>query len=230
MELKLSPGRVLVTLLSIIAFLVVASSAGVAWFLFYPPQVMPLLVNLFNLNAEGNIPTFFSSFLLLTASALLAVIGRCNRGRGGVFMPWQILAVIFLFLAVDETASLHEQLTFLLRARLHTSGYLYFAWVIPYGMATLVVAALFSRFLLRLPAGTRVRFLLAGTIYVTGAVGMEMLGGKYIGTPGARESIYSVLYTMEETLEMLGIAFFVHALLEYMGNQFGTIRLTVARS
>ena len=229
MELRLSPRRVLVTLLVIIALLVVASSAGVTWYLHYTPEKLPLLVNLFNLNAEANIPTFFSALLLFASSVSLAVIGTGHRARGEPFIPWLALAVIFLFMSVDEIATLHEQLSFWLQGRLHTSGYFFFAWVIPYGIATAVIVILFSRFLFRLPIRTRVLFIVSGATYVAGALGFEMLGGNYI-RPGARDSVFTVYYTFEESLEMLGIAVFIYALLGYMGEQFGTVRCTIARS
>jgi hypothetical protein len=226
MELILSPRRVLVTLLVIIGLLVVASSAGVAWYLHYLPEKLPLLVNLFNVNAEANVPTFFSALLLFASSVLLAVVGSGHRARRESFIPWRALAVLFLFMAVDEVVSLHEQLSFWLQGHMHTSGYFYFAWVIPYGIATTAIVILFSRFLFRLPTRTRVLFILAGTTYVAGALGFEMLSGNYI-RPGASDAGFAVLYTFEESLEMLGITFFIYALLDYIGVQFGAVRCTV---
>lgn len=221
MYIVITPGGTLKALLGIILFLVIASSLGVAWFIAYPPvERVPLWVNLFNLNLEANIPTLFSSLQLLAASCLLFGIAHCHRAKQQASFSWYLLGVIFIGLAIDETAALHENLTVYLRSTLGTSGYFYYAWVIPYGLAALLLAVLFANFLLRLPRATGVGFVVAGGLYLTGSLGLEMLAGKYISSPGAQEITYSLLYTVEETFEMLGIALFIYALLKYITRTF----------
>jgi hypothetical protein len=208
-------------LLVSIGFLILASSLGVAWFIAYPPvEQIPVWVMVFNVNVEGNIPTLFSSLQLVAAAVLLSGIGYCHRHEGQPYALWYALAVIFLFLAIDETSALHENLTVRVRTALGTSGYLYFAWVIPYGIAVLLLAAVFARFLLRLPRSTMSYFIMSGTIYLAGTLGFEMLGGNYISLPGAQEITYSVIYTVEEALEMIGIALFIYALMKYITSVF----------
>jgi predicted permease len=133
-----------------------------------------------------------------------------------------------LFLAIDEASSIHEQLTVVTREALGTSGYLFFAWVIPYGVATLLLILLFAKFLFDLPVRTRSLFVLAGAIYVTGALGFEMLGGRYVTSPGATEVVYSVIYTMEELFEMTGIALFIYAILHYMTAEFSRLAYVIS--
>ena len=221
MQLELSPRRVLMVLFGTICFLVVASSLGIAWFINYPPvDYMPMLVNLFNLNLESNIPAFYSSLQLIVASALLFSIGGSHKKSAQPWVLWYVLAAIFVFLAVDEFASIHESLTDHVRESLGTSGYLFYAWVIPYGIAVLLLGLLFARFLLRLPRATMIWFMVSGTTFIAGAVGFEMLGGNYVTSPDAREVVYSLLYTCEEMLEMVGIALFIYALMTYITREF----------
>lgn len=52
---------------------------------------------------------------------------------------------------------------------------LYFAWVIPYAVFAVVVAVAFVRFLGHLPSRTRLGFLVSGGLYVSGALGLELL-------------------------------------------------------
>lgn len=100
------------------------------------------LIPLFNLDGQGNVPAVYSALLLL-CSALLTVIAVASRKRAAWGVPhWFGLAVVFLFLAVDEALSLHERLTEPLRSALNTCGFFHYAWVVPYAAATLLLAAI----------------------------------------------------------------------------------------
>ena len=228
MNIVISPRKTLATLLIIIGLLVCASSVGVAWFIASAPvQQIPVWINVFNLNLEGNVPTLFSSLQLMVAALLLSGIAHCHRQRAQACVLWYFLAAIFIFLAIDEAASLHENLTVSVRTTLETSGYFYYAWVIPYGLAVLLLAALFTKFLLGLPRTSMALFMVSGAIYLTGTLGFEMLGGNYTSQPGAGEITYSVIYTVEETLEMVGIAIFIFALMKYIANTFTQLNYSV---
>ena len=99
------------------------------------------LVMLFNVGGEHNIPTFFSSFLLIFAGVLLAIITLLERNRkaSGV-LYWAILSFGFLFMAVDEFFSFHERLTEPMQRLLGGGnlGLFHFAWVIP-GIALVLI-------------------------------------------------------------------------------------------
>jgi len=82
------------------------------------------------------------------------------------------------------------------------------------GMATLGwgIGVGFIPFLRRLPRPTAGLFILAGAIYVGGAVGMEI-----IGEPLDSDTLtYNLLTAVEEGMEMCGVIVFMHALLRYM--------------
>jgi hypothetical protein len=91
-------------------------------------------VAFFYLDEEINIPTFFSSCLLLFAALLLFVISLLEKYHSpNRLIYWQILAVIFLLMAIDEFTSLHEKIISPLRRYLGGGrlGIFYFAWIIP---------------------------------------------------------------------------------------------------
>ena len=98
-----------------------------------------------------------------------------------------------------------------------SGGLLYFLWVIPYGIATFLLGLFYLRFLWRLPSATRRRFIVAGIIFLTGAIAFDMLGGLEAETYGFNNVIYCALYTIEEFLEMLGSILFLSALLRHLG-------------
>lgn len=174
------------------------------------------LVPFFYVDAEANLPTAFSVGLLLFAATLLAQVTRDQRRRGAPDVArWALLSAGFVVMAFDEGVSLHERLTPPLGRLLGDGplGVLHFAWIVPGTALVAVLAVFFRRFLLGLPARTRGRFLLAAALYLGGALGVEALGGAYDRSHGDQNLIYSMLATVEETLEMIGVIVLIHALL-----------------
>lgn len=184
------------------------------------------LDNLFNVDEELNVPSFFSTILLLSASFLLMIISFLQfKEKEKYRWHWLILTLGFLFLATDETITIHEHLNKPFKAILGngSSGLLTFAWVVP-GM--IIVAALgltFWKFLFQLPEKTKNAFILAGVFYIGGAIGVEMLGANYAEKHGLVNLTYATFTIVEETCEMLGIILFIRALLIYMQNKFHSI-------
>ena len=188
------------------------------------------LIPLFDFSAEKNIPTFFSSVILLFASSLLSIIAVTNKRNGAKYLAWLWLAIIFLYLSIDEIASIHEMLTDPVRKLFNTSGLLYYAWVIPYGIALIVFVVVYFKFLIRLPNYIKRLFVISGATFVSGAIGFELFGGRHFELHGRDNLIYSSLYTCEEFLEMLGIVIFIYALLLYIVIQFKSLTIIVNES
>jgi hypothetical protein len=229
-NLTIDPARVLRLLLTVTAILIVLSLVGQAMVLYLPD--FPLrdgVANTLYIDREQNVPTLYSSMALLVAASLSGLIAFAHaRGRGRDVRSWAVLAVVFLLMAVDESAGLHEESAEPLRELLGIErGPLFFAWVIPGAAVVVLLAAMLARFLQHLPKSTRRRFLAAGALYVGGAIGVEMVGGWYASGRGTSELGYVLIATVEEALEMLGIAVLVHALLAYIQVELPDIRLRV---
>ncbi|MDQ3393231.1 MAG: hypothetical protein M3512_03835 [Bacteroidota bacterium] len=127
---------------------------------------------LFNFNGEGNFPAFYSVLAISFASLLLLIVGllkKKEKVRDANY--WLALSGIFVFLAFDEAAEVHERFNKSTRAIVPEAGYdlFYYALVIPYAIFALVIAFAFLRFLTRLPRKTPISFLVAGAVFVTGA-------------------------------------------------------------
>lgn len=215
-------------------FLILASIGGqfARFALGYP--TLKGVVPLFFVDTEQNIPTFFSVLLLLFSALLLVVITIINKKqRTPHLSKWVTLSFGFLYLAYDEAFQVHEQLIEPIRMLLgsHNLGIFYFSWVIPGIILVLFLALFFLRFLLDLPSKTRLQFLMATTFYIGGAIGLELIGGRYADLNGVENLIYSMIVTIEESLEMTGIIVFIWALLKYCEDnckavlfQFGSNR------
>lgn len=226
MKFDLDPKRALTWLLGLTAFLLFMNTFGViAKHVFGYDRIFGL-VAMFDFSIERNVPTLYSSFSLAAAGLLLWLIAVSHRRAGDPWRQWAGLALIFLFLSLDEVASIHERLIDPVRATLHTSGILYFAWIIPYGLALIVLGGTYLKFLLRLPRETMKMFLMSFVLYVSGAVGFEMLGGMLFETHG-NDFLYAVCYTLEELLEMVGVVVFIYALLRYITGRFDILSVTV---
>ncbi len=197
--------------------------------LFYKTHIGHFLLfldNLFNVDEELNIPSFFSTILLLGSALLLFIItSLLFKTKDHHRWHWMVLSAGFLFLATDETITIHEHLNKPFKALLGngSSGLLTFAWVVPGIIIVTGLLLIFWRFLFQLPEKTKNAFILAGVFYIGGAVGVEMLGANYADKHGLVNLNYAFFTIVEETCEMVGIILFIRALLLYMQNRFKSI-------
>jgi len=180
----------------------------------------------FDLDHEINIPTWFSSTILLMAALLLGVIATVKKHASCRFaLHWALLAVVFAYLSLDEAANLHEILIVPLRRRFGAHGLLYFTWVIPAGILVAALGLAYLKFLAALDRRTRWLFLSSAGLYVGGAIGMEMIGGSFAEWYGLDSLRYLVAMTLEESLEMAGIVLFLYTLLTYLCDQVGSLHI-----
>lgn len=182
----------------------------------------------FNLVNEANATAWFSSMILLVSAGLLTVVARCEWETGGKdTRHWAGLAGIFYYLSLDEAAQIHEM--FKLFDGLHPTGLFYYSWIIVGCVAVATVGVLYLGFLTRLPAESRWLFVLAGTLYVGGALGIEMLESRYQYVHGTWKDLpYALLVGVEETLEMSGITLFIYAIASYLARYGITFSLRFA--
>ena len=239
-----APGRVLIACLTVIALLAGAYGATQ----YYRHRVAPGLVEAarasaanpatidaqailnprglvrqFDLDAEANLPTAWSSLQLLSAAGLLAMTWR---HRVAAHMPlagfWGALSAGFLLLAVDEVVGIHNHLYVAaddLAAR-KARGVFYYSWVVPALAVVCVVGVISVRFLWRLPRRTGCLFMLAGAAYVAAAIGGEMLMGWLIAEGAAGRRLVAVgAVACEELGEMTAIALFLYGVLDYMRRE-----------
>ncbi|NJR73904.1 MAG: hypothetical protein HC773_10060 [Scytonema sp. CRU_2_7] len=221
---NISPKKALQFLLLVILCLTLASLVGQFCLYFLPNfPFRNFFAAITNVDAEATLPAQYSASALLLCSILLLIIFHTKRVAGDAYVNyWRALSIIFLYLSCDEYLSLHERLSEPVQNALKTSGFFYFAWVIPGGIFVLIYLLVFLRFLAVLPAKTRRLFLIAGTVFVSGAIGTELVSGYYVELHGAGDMIYVMIATIEEFLEMVGIAIFTYALLSYITGSADT--------
>ena len=212
-EASFSP-RGLPSLLFVVAFVLLACHATLSIIHYEVVELPWLLRQLFDLDEENNLPTWYSGFLLLVASVFLWLCARSKRADGDPwFGQWYALATGFLLLSIDEVAGLHETINSIIEI----------SWAIPAGVLAVMIGLGFAPFLISLPRRTARLFLLSGAVYLTGAVGIEITGIELGDTLS-----YAMATLAEEGLEMFGVLLFLHALLAYMrGAETGSVQASL---
>jgi len=225
MQLNVSTRKLAVLLVTVLALLVAAGFC--AEYARYVVGSKSALVDYFSLSEEQNVPTWWSSFLLLACSVVLWAIAATKPKTPGAFRRhWAVLAWIFCYMSLDELVEIHEWLNNL-PALQNLHGPIYYGWVIPAGFVVLVFAASYLRFLLHLPWETRVKVALAGVCYVGGALGVEILLGLWTDRHGELNFSWAMIDMGEEMLEMVGSSLFLYALIEYLGRSAPELRIAI---
>ena len=231
-SIRLQPSRITFVLAAVASSLVLVSFAS--QFLRYGLGhdyvygLLPITEELFHVDREQNISTLFSVILLLCSGSLLVLIALLKRQRQDPDVSkWIILAAGFFYLATDEGWALHERLIEPVRGLLGEGelGMLYYAWIIPAMGIVILLGLLFLGFIRRLPHSTMWSFVMAGALYIGGAIGVEMLGGRQVESYGDKNLTYQLLTHLEESMEMGGAILFIHALLRYLAEQYPEIRV-----
>jgi hypothetical protein len=181
-----------------------------------PGPATETLVGLFSLSYEANLPTWYASSLLLGCALLLSAIAREAGSRRG---HWIGLAAGFGFMSLDEAIEIHEHLG----GRFGGAGLLHFDWVIPATGLVAVLGVLYLPFLGDLPPRRRRQFVIAGAIYVGGAVGADLPLGWWTSHAGPDNLGYAVIDWAGESLEVLGATIFLLALAERWHEREGAV-------
>ena len=194
-------------------------------------KVFEELVELFDLDSENNLPTWYSTISLFFCSIILLLIGLFKKNVGDKFyLHWIILSIIFTIMSLDENIQLHEKTIDPLRNFFNSSGIFYFAWTIPAIFLLFFLFFFFLKFLINLPKKSRILFLFSGSIFITGSIGGEFVGGYYVSLFHQENLVYALITNFEEILEMTGILFFIYSLLDYMSLHLIDLRIRILNS
>lgn len=167
------------------------------------------VTRLFDLDGEGNVPTWVSSASLAWAALAAARSRRRALARGhGARARWlAAVAATLAVLSLDETAQVHEAVAAWLLSLLAGGAVppiavwgLGAAIVLPLGAALAAGAARHAE-----PRERR-GLVVAGCVYVACGLGLEALGHAWARRHGWDDPVYVALVVLEECGEMLGAA------------------------
>lgn len=231
MEISISPRRLARGLFLFVALLVLVG--GLAHTVTY--QVAPhenheiaKLMHRFDLGHEPSLPNWYSSLALLAVAGMAGLLARAERDTGGTLArSWLQFSVLFVVLALDEAILIHEMASKPMSTLIGGHGVLYFAWIIPGAAFAIAVALFFRRFLYSLDSPTRNLIVAAGAIFVSGAIGVEMIEGIIVPSLGVGSLDYTIAEMIEEGLEMCGVVLVLYALTNYFARNVGSVRLRI---
>jgi len=173
----------------------------------------------FHMGRESNVPTWFSSMLLLGAGGLAFQCLRYSQERDR--SVWAVLSIGFLFLSCDEVPMFHETIARVLEDNLYVFGFDFstFASNWPILLSPIIVIATLW-FLIQVPKALKgstsaSKLIVAGfSVFVAAVVGIELSENLLLGEGLGWLRKTAVL--LEESLEMIGVilmgyGFLVHS-------------------
>ena len=170
-------------------------------------RLWPLL----SLSAEGNVPTWLASSLLLGSAVIAGTIANQLGARAPWRRHWWGVALALGWVSLDEVAGLHEHLG----GHLDTGGVLYFDWVIWAAAIVCVLAVIYLPFLRALASPARGRLIIAAVVFVSGALLLELPLGWWTARAGVDSLGYALIDWVEETLELVGSSLALVALVAH---------------
>ena len=193
------------------------------------PTDLSKVILRFDVMAEGNIPSWYSGALLLISAVLLAAIAADPRTRRAKYSErWAVLAVLFVLFSLDEIAYLHEGVNNFLSQQ--EGNFLTIGWILPAAVFVVLAGLWFAPFILGLPQRTKRLVILAASIFLTGALGLEFLDNFLITDLDVQSVPVLISNHFQDLFEMIGASIFIYALLTHIGDHLNPLRLTIGGS
>ncbi len=230
MEIRIHAKKLLWVLVVFLIVLNLANLFALALRYYWDYPYAAGIVPLFDINGEDNFPSTYSTIILFLCAGLLAMIGAAKRERQHRFaVHWLVLSIIFVYLGIDESISIHEHISYRLSASWDGDKPLYFAWILPYGLLLLLLAWKYWKFLNHLRPQIKRLFIVAGSVFLLGAIGFEMLSGLIAMQYEPENLWYAALGSVEELMEMTGIVIFIYALCLQLAMEDAKLTISIDR-
>jgi len=176
---------------------------------------------------ESNLPTVFSCIILFTASLLLYYVYASTAKTDPIRKFWKLMSVVFLYMCIDEGSNFHERFSIIRKAiPVQLPSIFHYAWIIPYAVLLIALGIYIFKYLFALPKATRNRFIIAGAVFVAGAMGCEVMEGYFDELYGLENKVTLGIICLEETLEMTGVVLFIRAILLHLEASGQSLSIT----
>jgi hypothetical protein len=184
----------------------------------------------FDLDSEMNLPTFFSTVLILINALLFYVLWLLKHSDKEPRVVWLFFSLVFVFLAMDEYCSIHEKVGVVFRYILHlpAKGYIYLTWVVPYGLLVGLISFYFYKFWRQLTPYIKWWFFISAFTFLLGSVGFEMVGERIAQQYSNADISYKIVMILEESLEMVGQILLEYTLLKLIRQDYASPVLHIA--
>ncbi len=206
------------------------------------------LHSLFDMTLEGNFPTWWSSTQLLAvglAAWLIFLRVKAENGKRGKRLGWIVLAVFFLYMAVDDATYLHERVGYATKTLVQDGAWFVgfglaaqfpsYYWQLVYGLPFLIIGFFMTVFLWRdlESAALRLPAILGLGCYVL-AVGLDFADGQSNQAVYRCISRFTTMYVetqrdcarvFEEFMEMFGTSLLLLAFVGRLTRMPGQLEI-----
>lgn len=171
---------------------------------------------LFDLDEEATIPAWFSSMQLLLVGILFLSSSNWPKYQQIVFPFFLFIAGLgFIFLSMDEAATIHEKLTYTLAK---VEGVPRFKgengiWIFVYAAIAIGLFVVASRTIISFfKAYPRQAIIMSigCAVFLAGAVGLEIISYQYLLREPEYSQLYRIEVALEELFEMAGISIILY--------------------
>ena len=185
------------------------------------------VVDLLDSDQKLNFPSAMKILLLLSATVLFLVIAVTVKDRWHR-VRWYGMSAVFALLTMDEMTYMHQRLSDALHEMLETSGPLRFAWVLVYLPLLAVLMVVYLPFWRRLANPLRTQLLVAAIGFAGGSGGTEFVKSELFDDRKWKLS-FGLVASTSDSLELLGLAVLVTALLATIGRATSSATVTFTR-
>ncbi|WP_158849978.1 hypothetical protein [Saccharothrix deserti] len=159
---------------------------------------------------EGNLPTWWSSALLVTTALAHAVTGASARVAGSRWWPyWFVTAGVLAVLSLDDHTSLHERLDAVGRHVVAFDSFPFY-WIVPGLIAGAAVAGAIAVLAANVTPPVRVQLLAGVSVLLVAALGGEVAQGALL-VAAETGPLYVLTYHAEELGENIGVLLMLSA-------------------
>jgi uncharacterized protein with PQ loop repeat len=174
------------------------------------------VTNRFDFDDEASIPTWYSQLLFLFIASLAFVTAYLERKKKSKLV-WITIAIVSVLGSLDEVSTIHEtglQGLHLLFFNEDTPTLIANAWI----LILPLVLVFYSIFIYKsgkvLPKKTIKLLFLSTTIYLVGAIGVDILTSTLETTNQFLEQ--GILVAIEEIMELIGLSLVIYTILDYL--------------
>ncbi len=216
------PTRTLTNLLFACALVLAVTSFALQLVLWWSGWNVNGLAPLFNVEFEQNVPSWFASMLhLLTSIACFLTSALVKRSRRKHLAHWLLLGFVFCYFSLDEAATIHETLSH----DIFQGAPVFWRWIIPGVLLVSAVSWILLPFIKSLPITTSRQMTLGWCVFFGSALGVESLQHMVVYFSSEQSLMFALCASIEECGEMCGVILILRAILVYIGDEFGEVRL-----
>jgi hypothetical protein len=179
----------------------------------------------FYINGLTNVAVYWNMLILIILSVLAFTIANVKAAqRDEHRYEWQLLGVIFFYLAIDALSGTTQKFITLLKDLPDMQVGTYYNWLYLVATVTILLILLFFiRFYFHLDAPNKNLFLISMTLFILGAFREELVSGYYASLYGKKDQIYMLMTHAEEFMEYIGVILIIYMLLTYLVAHYSEI-------